>query len=40
MNTKQRKFLQSLFENPPPSNLWWTDLENLLIACGAEMTEG
>lgn len=40
MNTKQRKILQSLFENSPPSNLLWIDLENLLIACGAEMTEG
>ncbi len=40
MNTKQRKVLQSLFENPPPGNILWVDVENLLVACGAEITEG
>ena len=32
--------LKEIFENPPKSNIAWKDIENLLIAQGAEITEG
>ena len=40
MNTRQRRTLQSIFTDPVPANIQWTDIENLLVACGAEISEG
>ena len=40
MNSKQRKTLQAVFGSPVPKGLPWTDLESLLIATGATVTEG
>jgi len=40
MNAKQRKVLAAIFARPPPSDLRWADIENLLIALGAERSEG
>jgi len=40
MNKKQRKTLEAIFANPVRSNITWTDIENMLTACGAEMSEG
>lgn len=35
-----RKTLQALFENPIRSNIAWTDVERLLVALGADLSEG
>ena len=35
-----RKTLQALFENPVRSNIVWTDVEKLLVALGADLSEG
>ncbi|KAA6183956.1 type II toxin-antitoxin system HicA family toxin [Thiohalocapsa marina] len=40
MNAKHQKTLQALFESPVPANLPWADVEKLLVACGAEVSEG
>lgn len=40
MNTKQRKILKAIFTQPVPGTIAWADLENLLIASGAERIEG
>lgn len=40
MKSKHRRTLVGLFTNPVQANIQWSDVENLLIACGAEITEG
>ena len=40
MNKKHRQTLNLLFENPVRSNILWNDIEKLLIALGAELSEG
>ena len=40
MKSKHRKTLQTIFETPVRSNILWKDIESLLIACGAEISEG
>ncbi|KPV44299.1 type II toxin-antitoxin system HicA family toxin [Alicyclobacillus ferrooxydans] len=40
MNTRQKQTLQNVFEDPVRSNILWTDIESLLRACGAEISEG
>jgi len=35
-----RKTLQSLFEDPVRSNIPWRDIERLLFALGADLSEG
>ena len=40
MHSKHQKTLQAIFENPVRSNILWKDIENLLIAIGAEISEG
>ncbi len=40
MKSKHRKTLSRIFDNPIRSNIVWTDIENLLVALGAEITEG
>lgn len=40
MKSKHRKTLQAIFETPVRSNIPWKDIESLLIACGAEISEG
>ena len=40
MNKKQRKILEKIFENPVQSNILWNDIEKMLIALGAEISEG
>lgn len=32
--------LQAIFADPVRSNIVWRDVEMLLVACGAEITEG
>ncbi|WP_045219349.1 type II toxin-antitoxin system HicA family toxin [Desulfonatronum thioautotrophicum] len=40
MNKKQRLVLKLLFEKPERSDILWRDIEGLLAALGAEMSEG
>ncbi len=40
MKSKHRKTIQAIFEYPVRSNILWSDIENLLIACGADINEG
>lgn len=40
MNTKHRKTLQAIFALPTRANLPFADIEQLLLALGAELTEG
>lgn len=40
MNNKHRKTLEALFSVPPPKGMLWDDIESLLIATGATITEG
>jgi hypothetical protein len=40
MNKKHRKTLQAIFDDPVKSSILWSDIERLLIALGAEISEG
>jgi hypothetical protein len=40
MNKKHRMALQAVFDDPVRSNIPWQDIEAMLIAAGAEITEG
>ena len=40
LRSKHRKTLQAIFEEPTRANIPWADIESLLIACGAEISEG
>ena len=40
LNSKHQKTLDALFQNPIRSNILWSDIESLLIALGAEVSEG
>jgi len=40
VNKRHRQTLKVIFENPVRSNVLWDDVEKLLIALGAELSEG
>ena len=40
MNKKNRSTLAAIFEEPIRSDILWKEIENLLRALGAEITEG
>jgi hypothetical protein len=40
LKSKHRKTLQAIFDDPVRANIVWEDVENLLVACGAEVSEG
>ena len=40
LSSKQRKMLGAIFEDPVRSNVAWSDVERLLLALGAETSEG
>jgi HicA toxin of bacterial toxin-antitoxin, len=40
MNKKQLRTLAAIFTDPAPANIAWHDIESLLLALGAELTEG
>ena len=40
LNSRHRKTLWAIFEDPVRSNVIWTDVEKLLVALGAEVSEG
>jgi hypothetical protein len=37
---KHRKTLEAVYENPVRSNVAWSDIEKMLLALGAELSEG
>ena len=40
LSSKHQKTLNAIFQRPTRSNINWYDIENLFIACGAEISEG
>jgi hypothetical protein len=40
LSNKQLKTLRAIFEDPVSSDIQWTSVENLLLAAGAELSEG
>ena len=40
MNSRHQRTLQAIFENPVRANIVWADIESMLVACGAEISEG
>ncbi len=40
MSNKQTRTLEAIFEDPVRTNINWQDVESLLKALGAEITEG
>ena len=40
MNAKHRRTLEAIFSKPVPSDLRWAEIESLLVALGAERSEG
>ena len=40
MDSKHRKTLEAIFEKPERANILWRDIEALLVALGAEITDG
>ena len=40
VQSKHRRTLRNVFENPVRSDITWSDIENMLIAYGAEISEG
>jgi hypothetical protein len=40
MNKKQRRTLDKIFEKPERSDISWVNIEALLVALGAEISEG
>jgi len=40
MNRKHKRTLAAVFDSPVRSNIVWDDIESLLLALGAELSEG
>lgn len=40
MNSRQRRTLEAIYERPERADINWRDIENLLVALGAELAEG
>ena len=40
MNAKHRRTLEAIFAQPVPSDIRWAEIEALLVALGAERSEG
>jgi hypothetical protein len=40
MNKKHQKTLEQIFQNPVLSNIAWKDIETMLKALGADISEG
>lgn len=40
MNRKHRRTLMAIFARPVPTNIVWDDIEAMLRAAGAELSEG
>ena len=40
LNSKQKKILEDIFKEPIKSDILWKDIEKVLTALGAEISEG
>jgi predicted RNA binding protein YcfA (HicA-like mRNA interferase family) len=40
LNSRQKKILEDIFKEPVKSDVLWKDIEKVLIALGAEISEG
>lgn len=40
MNTRHRKTLEAIYERPERADIAWREIEALLVALGAEVSEG
>ena len=40
LSSKHRKTLQAIYDDPVRSNVKWSDIEKMLTALGAELSEG
>ena len=40
MNSKHKKTLELIFINPLQANILWSDIEGLVVALGANLSEG
>jgi len=40
LNNRHRRTLSEIYKNPIPASIKWADIEALLIAAGAEISEG
>lgn len=40
LNKKHQNILKAIFTTPPLSNIVWKEVEGLLLALGAELSEG
>ncbi len=40
LSSKQIRVFRAIFEEPTRSDIEWTDIESLLLALGAELSEG
>jgi HicA toxin of bacterial toxin-antitoxin, len=40
MNKRHQRTLRAIFEDPVKSGILWSDIERLLVALGAEISEG
>ena len=40
MHTRHRRTYEAIFAKPVRANIAWSDIESMLMACGAEITEG
>lgn len=40
LSNRHRRTLERVFEHPRRSDVAWVDIEALLVACGAKLTEG
>ncbi len=40
MGPNHRRTIQAIFEDPVRSNILWRDIENLLTALGAQLSQG
>ena len=40
MDNKHQRVLEAIFEKPERANIDWKDIETLLLALGAEISEG
>jgi len=40
VDNKHRKTLEAIFEKPERANLDWKDIESMLVALGAEISDG
>lgn len=40
MNAKNKKTLENIYKKPIPSDIFWTDIEDLFISLDAKISEG